>query len=82
VVRTIGLGLARSEVVAFLEEDNTWKPNHLAVALSTLDAGADLVYTGVERVRADGSVIDVLSVPYDRSLLRALPQESRRNTST
>jgi hypothetical protein len=33
VVRNVGIRLARSEFVAFLDDDNTWEPDHLETAL-------------------------------------------------
>lgn len=79
VVRNIGIALSRSTYLAFLDDDNTWQPHHLAVALEALGRGADLVYTGVERVRPDGTLLDVLSRPFDR---RALAEESFVDTNS
>ena len=75
VVRNIGIRLSRSEYVAFLDDDNEWEPNHLETALATLETGRieqrpGLVYTAVRRVYPDGSLMDVLSTPFDRKLLR------------
>jgi glycosyltransferase involved in cell wall biosynthesis len=70
LVRNVGLGLVTSEFAAFLDDDNTWRPDHLRVALAALDDGADLVYTALERVLPDGTLMDVLSVPFDRHLMR------------
>jgi glycosyltransferase involved in cell wall biosynthesis len=68
VVRNVGIRLTRSRYVAFLDDDNTWEPDHLARALAELEApgGPDAVYTALRRVLPDGSDKDVLSVPYDR----------------
>lgn len=66
MVRNVGLRLANSPVVAFLDDDNTWHPDHLTVALRGLE-DADLVYTAVERVHPDGTPLDVLSRPFDRA---------------
>lgn len=70
IVRNVGLRLARSPFVAFLDDDNTWRPDHLRVCLAALDAGADVVYTAVQRLRPDGSTLDILSTPFDRHTLR------------
>jgi glycosyltransferase involved in cell wall biosynthesis len=77
VVRNVGVRLARSPFVAFLDDDNTWEPEHLATALAALEARPkepsyhlDGVYTALRRVTADGREMDVLSVPYDRKLSR------------
>jgi hypothetical protein len=72
VVRNVGLRLARSPFVAFLDDDNTWRPDHLRLGLAALESGADVVYTAVRRLRPDGSTLDVLSTPFDR---RALAEE-------
>ena len=41
--------------LAFLDDDNEWRPHHLDTALGRCRTGVDLVYTGVERVRPDGT---------------------------
>lgn len=71
LVRNVGLALARSPFVAFLDDDNEWRPNHLRVALDALkaDPTLGLVYTAADRVRPDGAHVDVLSTPFDRRLL-------------
>lgn len=79
VVRNVGIALSRSTYLAFLDDDNEWQPHHLAVALEALGRGADLVYTGIERVHPDGTRLDVLSRPFDR---RALAQEHFVDTNS
>ncbi|WP_250443497.1 glycosyltransferase [Actinotalea sp. C106] len=69
LVRNVGLRLARSPYVAFLDDDNEWRPQHLTVALEALEQGVDVVYTAVERARPDGRTHDVLSAPFDRRTL-------------
>jgi glycosyltransferase involved in cell wall biosynthesis len=68
VVRNIGIRLTRSRFVAFLDDDNTWRPDHLEVAVGRLRVETRLhgVYTALRRVTADGQQRDVLSVPFDR----------------
>ncbi len=68
VVRNVGIRLTRSRYVAFLDDDNTWEPDHLRRALAALEApgGPDAVYTALRRQLPDGTPKDVLSVPYDR----------------
>ena len=70
VVRNIGLRISRSPFVALLDDDNRWLPNHLATSIEALQAGADLAYTGMRRIRSDGTPIDELTVPFDRRALR------------
>jgi glycosyltransferase involved in cell wall biosynthesis len=78
VVRNVGIALCRSTYLAFLDDDNEWRPHHLAVALEALGRGADLVYTAMERVHPDGTRLDVRSRPFDR---RALFEESFVDTN-
>ncbi len=66
LVRNVGIRLTRSRYVAFLDDDNTWRPDHLETMLAGLRRGADLVYSAVERHYPDGTVLDVLSTPFDR----------------
>lgn len=77
VVRNVGVRLATSPFVAFLDDDNTWEREHLATALAALETRPkarsyrlDGVYTALRRVTPDGREMDVLSVPYDRKLAR------------
>ncbi|EON22951.1 glycosyl transferase [Nocardioides sp. CF8] len=79
VVRNVGIALSGSTFLAFLDDDNEWQPHHLAACVDALERGADLVYTGVERVRPDGSRLDVLSRPFER---RALAEESFVDTNS
>lgn len=69
LVRNVGLGLVDSDYAAFLDDDNTWRPDHLRRALAAL-AEADLAYTGLERVLPDGTLMDVLAEPFDRELMK------------
>lgn len=70
VVRNVGLRASASRFVAFLDDDNTWRSDHLEVSLAAHRRGAQLTYTGLERVYADGRHKDILSVPFDRGILR------------
>lgn len=68
LVRNVGMRLTESRYVAFLDDDNTWEPDHLALTVKTLMDSPRLsgVYTALHRVLPDGSDLDVLSVPFDR----------------
>ena len=72
LVRNVGIELAHSDFIAFLDDDNVWTPDHLATALAALDAdhGLAAVYTSVQRLRPDGSELDVLDTPFDPRKLR------------
>ena len=70
VVRNIGIRSSASRYLAFLDDDNVWRPNHLEVALAGHDRGAQITYSGLERVHPDGSVKDILSVPFDRERMK------------
>lgn len=71
VVRNVGIRLTESRLIAFLDDDNTWRPDHLATAVAEINRGADLVYTGVRLSNSDGSPYRVLSDPFDRVRHRA-----------
>lgn len=73
VVNNVGIRLTRSRYVALLNDDNRWRPTHLETALEVLERDADLVYTAIRRHAADGSHVDVLSVPFDRRTFRRVP---------
>lgn len=62
----MGIRLTRSRYLAFLDDDNTWRADHLEWALARLARGADVVYTAVERRFPDGQLLDVLSRSFDR----------------
>lgn len=70
LARNVALRLSRSPFVAFLDDDNTWRPDHLERTLAALRAGAGLVYTALRRIRDDGTELDVLSRPFHRAAHR------------
>jgi glycosyltransferase involved in cell wall biosynthesis len=69
LVRNVGIRLSSSEFIAFLDDDNTWTSDHLAVTIPVLEGGIDMVYTAVRRRKPDGSEVDILSKPFDRRRL-------------
>lgn len=75
LVRNVGIDLADSEFIAFLDDDNVWTPEHLATALGALrcDPALAAVYTSVRRQWPDGSQLDILGEPFDRRKLRWKP---------
>jgi glycosyltransferase involved in cell wall biosynthesis len=50
-----GLKQGRGELAAYLGHDDLWLPNHLELAVKTIDAGADLSYGITEFVDATGA---------------------------
>ncbi|MGW0518311.1 glycosyltransferase family 2 protein [Crossiella sp. NPDC003009] len=66
LARNAAIRLTRSPFVAFLDDDNTWRPHHLETVLPALRAGAGLVYTALHRGRPDGSTVDILGRDFDR----------------
>jgi len=70
VVRNVGIRLSRSRLIAFLDDDNTWEPDHLEVAVAGHARGAELTYSGIRRVDGRGRDIDVLGEVFDRRAMR------------
>ncbi|MFN0091421.1 MAG: glycosyltransferase family 2 protein [Acidimicrobiales bacterium] len=70
LVRNVGIRASASRWLAFLDDDNEWRPDHLSCALQAHDQGAELTYAALERVDEAGTVLDVLSVPFERRRLR------------
>ncbi len=52
--RNLALERARGEFVAYLDHDDRWLPEHLAVLLTVFDEGAEVVATGNITVDRDG----------------------------
>jgi hypothetical protein len=55
--RNLGLSEACGDVVAYLDHDDQWQPNHLQVVVDTVDDGAEIVATGFSRTTSGGDVI-------------------------
>lgn len=75
--RNTGVRAARGSRIAYLDDDDLWSPDHLALLSQALDAGAELAYGDARVVRlvpGEGAprswpVRDelVLAVPFDRA---------------
>ncbi len=70
VVRNVGIGISDSRLIAFLDDDNTWEPDHLERAVEAHRAGAEFTYSSLRRVDADGELVDVLGEPFSRRAMR------------
>ena len=67
--RNAGLEIARGEAIALLDDDDIWRPAHLATLWAAMqETGADVVYSDCDEVgRRDGHRIEVK--PFDGVLL-------------
>jgi glycosyltransferase involved in cell wall biosynthesis len=66
VTRTLGIQMARTEWVAFLDDDDEWLPHHLEALLAHQAAsGADLVYSYYESVPRGQDVLGIFGLPFN-----------------
>jgi hypothetical protein len=71
VVRNIAIRSTQSPFIAFLDDDNTWRPDHLHSCLTAITKnGADVVYSSVLRFRPDGSHCDTIGEPWSHDRVR------------
>jgi hypothetical protein len=70
LVRNVGIRTSSSRFLAFLDDDNTWAPDHLERTLPALEDGADLAYAGVQWIADDGARLGTMAVPFERRRLR------------
>ena len=55
--RNAGAAASRAEFVAFLDDDDAWRPQYLARAMAELEhSGADAVISALCRIKYDGSI--------------------------
>lgn len=71
VVRNVGIRLTSSRLLAFLDDDNVWDDDHLRLSLRAHRQGPVLSYAGLTRRHPDGRVLDQLSQPFSRQLLKS-----------
>jgi hypothetical protein len=71
VPRNIALRFARSPLVAFLDDDNQWLPDHLELLAEAME-GNDCVFAYSQMVKTMGGepTDDVFGQPFDREVLR------------
>lgn len=69
--RNAGLDQARGDIIAYLDSDNSWEPDHLLFACAglLLDPEADCAYTALCRHNISDGWSDILFRPYDRTAL-------------
>lgn len=69
--RNAGLAAASGTLIAYLDSDNDWEPDHLAYAAAALagQPGAQAAYTGLARHNLTDGWSDVLYAPFDRAAL-------------
>jgi glycosyltransferase involved in cell wall biosynthesis len=67
-----GLEAAKGEIVAYLDDDNAYRPDHLRLLVEALEGGVDFAYSRMERHWGGGAVDEVGVAP---------PQYGRIDTS-
>lgn len=62
--RNAGAAATTAEFIAFLDDDDAWRPEHLARAMAELErTGADAAVSGLCRIRHDGTVQNIVMPP-------------------
>ncbi len=62
--RNAGAAASTAELLAFLDDDDVWRPEYLASAMAELDrTGADAVISGLCRIKHDGSTQPIIMPP-------------------
>lgn len=62
--RNAGAAASQAEFLAFLDDDDAWRPEYLDRAMAELErTGADAVISGLCRIRHDGSIQRIVMPP-------------------
>ncbi len=62
--RNAGAAASSTEFIAFLDDDDVWRPEHLAFAAAELDrTGADAAISGICRIKHDGTIQNIVMPP-------------------
>ncbi|WP_156178432.1 glycosyltransferase family 2 protein [Puniceibacterium sp. IMCC21224] len=78
--RNTGLTAAKGQIIAYLDSDNTWEPDHLLFACAGISLGAAdpetakaprMAYTALCRHNLRDGWSDILFQPFDRAALEA-----------
>jgi glycosyltransferase involved in cell wall biosynthesis len=62
--RNAGAAASRAEYIAFLDDDDAWRPEYLARAIAEIErSGADAAISGLCRIRHDGTIQSIVMPP-------------------